>query len=109
MADDIKTAADSVEAMIEKLRGEVDRISNTLADNGFDLVRDTERKARHLADSMSHQAVEVADAARHEIAAVTQTARENPTTTATILTFTALAGVAVGMLLAAQGNSGRRW
>ncbi|MDF3605828.1 hypothetical protein PE067_06510 [Paracoccus sp. DMF-8] len=100
-ADDIRA---NLEKQIGDLKREIAKISRSLASRASDAVDEAEEayddhrgRARHM---VRH--------AREQAHAVAEVARENPGTTATVLTSVGLLGLTVGMVLGGIFTSNSR-
>lgn len=107
--DNASEITDALEKKITELQAELKHITNSLADNGIDLLEDAKDGAGKAVKAVKRQAADAADHAKSEVAAVVETAKENPTITATVITAVALAGFALGLVFASSTDNHRRW
>lgn len=99
MADD--RLQDNIEQAFEKqigeLRAQIDQITKSLSDNGFDLesLKDDAEDVLHGAAKTAQRAVRHA---QEEATAMVNVAREAPTATGTVLTLAGAIGFGLGYL-----------
>ncbi|MCL4067482.1 hypothetical protein M3484_12965 [Pseudomonas sp. GX19020] len=101
-------AADDIRANLEKqitdLKKEVSRMSKSLASRASDAMDDAE----DAFEEGKGRARQVASQVREQASLTVGAMRENPGTTATVLTSVGLMGVAAGFVLAGLCASDRR-
>lgn len=93
MAD--TTLDKDINAQIEELRSQIDRLSSDLAKR----IDSASERADEALSSAKAKVSNIADQARTEGRNVVQAAKENPTATSSILVATALLGLFAGLVL----------
>ncbi|ASY56559.1 hypothetical protein [Sinorhizobium sp. CCBAU 05631] len=101
---------EALEKQIATLRNEVTEINKMLAKRTVGVLHEARERASDLYDDASKAAAGAAKQVGAQLQAVSEVARENPGTTATVLggvgIISFLLGVAVGLTLA---DTRRRW
>lgn len=105
MADTVDDIRANLEKQIADLRKEMTKISKSVAARASDAMDDAE----DAFDEARSRASRAAGRVRHQAHVATDLARENPGTTATVITTAALLGLAAGLVLSGvfDGNSRR--
>jgi len=84
-----------INAQIEELRSQIDRLSSDLAKR----IDSASERADEALSSAKAKVSNIADQARTEGRNVVQAAKENPTATSSILVATALLGLFAGLVI----------
>ncbi|QRM53860.1 hypothetical protein [Sinorhizobium sp. BG8] len=92
--------ATDAQSQIAALRDDLARLHKQLADQGTDTYKGLNRRARHAFRAARPAVSNAADYVRSEGTAVADTARSHPAALSAIVVTSALAGLAVGFLLA---------
>ncbi|CAM5771704.1 hypothetical protein LMIY3S_03597 [Labrys miyagiensis] len=98
------------EKQIADLKKEVGALSKTLAQRGTDTLERTRESASDALDRARGQARSSLAQVREQAQLVSDTVKENPGTTATVLSSAGVIGFVLGLIVGTQlaGNS-RRW
>ncbi|NGM46125.1 hypothetical protein G5B31_11330 [Rhodobacter sp. SGA-6-6] len=104
MADIVEEMRDSLEEQIDELRKEMSRISRSIAEGAEDAIEEAADLYEQGRGRMRRTARGVGD----QIHFAADVARENPVTTATVLSTVALLGLAAGLMLGGMFAGGSR-
>jgi len=105
MADAANDIRDDLEKQIANLKKEMSKISKSLASRASDAMDDAE----DMFEDGKGRARQAVDRVRDQASVTVGAMRENPGTTATVLSTVGLLGLAAGMLLSGvlSGDRGR--
>ncbi|MEO5808296.1 hypothetical protein [Devosia sp.] len=104
--DDI---GDTVADQIASLRAEVEKISSSLRDRGFDLLDEAGEQFDDFAEGTRRQALTAVRQVKHEAVAVADAVMEHPVSSAAAATTFIGIGIAIGYLLGATSIEKRRF